>query len=204
MNKIITSMLAIAFLAVALSTQAQTNKVTFTLKVIEQYTNYDTGTLSVTKVASRSINTQNLMGALEDDFSTTFPTGSYLAYDNGLGGLVVIDPAHNKTDVSSVFSININDGVYASSYSDSTGAGSETDYNVITFSYEGPVTGLEFSISGLATSTFTQSAPNSSTGAVTTSQGSAVTSLVGTGTAPNGDPIVITGTAAEAKTSITQ
>jgi hypothetical protein len=153
---------------------------------------------------------------------TTFPSGAKLVAVNGSGNgpdfqvlasnsSLLVDVSDLLTGTNSgVYSNGGNNSVYSGKYSyqHNVAVGSETDLQIFSLNYNdvavfGDSEGLEFSLSGLATSTETESAPNSKTLAYTATQSIKLSNGAGDGFYKNSYFIVTGGLSASGSAKLT-
>ena len=214
-SKIIAGTAALAFLTIAAgSLQAQiTNVITFTATVKAQKESTDNGTNTITPAPKAvSVTTKTLLGFLAvDEFaegkfgSTNFPAGAKLVIitGNGDGEFQVLTSSNTfLVDVSDIlFAFEGNNNISSGKQNDYTGLANptETKLHVLTFGYDdsrvlplnGSTVDLQFHMTGLMTSTKTDTVPNNNTVYMET-KSNILTSGVGEGDF-QGNPFVITG-----------
>jgi len=153
----------------------------------------DNGTNTISTLAHASVTTASVIQALGAAVGTNFDSKATLEAVSDTNGnllsIVVMDDGQTN-DVTSFFTFNPGNFVASGKFSDSTGAGTETQYGTEEFvlTING---GLSFDVQGLTTLTSVTlfSATNKAT--ITTSQLNAT--VAGSGTATNGNATVLKG-----------
>jgi hypothetical protein len=197
--------------AVTNTLQAQTtNIITIAISASAQGNTSDVNGVTTAAAPSKhSLTTANILSllAVAENAEGNYPAGS--SFPTG-AKLVVIDndfqvlDAHNNflVDVSDVISGQdgqIGNDVYSGKQNDITGlaATSETDLHILTIYYDDTSisgsTGVKFYMTGLMTSTTTDTAPNGTTGVYMETQSHKLASGTGEGIY-QGYPFVLTGT----------
>ena len=217
-TKIMAGTAALALLTLAAgSLQAQvTNVITLSLSVSVQGNSTDVNGVTIAAAPIKhTVATKDILGFLaqaenaEGNYlaGTTFPTGAKL---------VVISSSNNNNPVFQVlaannsFLVDVSDiitsadgtfgnDIYSGKQNDTTllAATSETDLHILTMQYDDTwIMGsqdVKFYVTGLMTSTTTDTVPNATTSVYTESQSHKLASGTGEGTY-QGQPFVLTGT----------
>jgi hypothetical protein len=189
-------------LAVSETLHAQTpapvlEKVAFSLTTLKQGNSTTNRTTVKTATPAKKVETQtSLLSTLAQDASTTFPPGSAL-YFNGTG-FEVDKGGAQIADVSSILTVSIGAPVLtAGNYSVSNGPAaqpySETDYELITVAYNGSISGLSFSVTGVGSVTTTVPAANPHNNKFKQSGALSMQDGTGSGVTTEGSPFLLTG-----------
>jgi hypothetical protein len=202
-----------AFTASAVRAADVTLIITMTVKISQQNSNTDNGTLTTgLPPVPKARSTADILKKLAVDEhsvgnwpSNSFPSTAKLAVQTGSNGtFVVISGTNVLVDVSDIISFDSGDNeITSGKRSDSTGLASPSETRVqvgrINFddtAFSDPDGGLKFFLQGLITTTITDSTPVS--GVYTEKQKSTISSAVGEGTSNIGTgdehPFVMTGT----------
>jgi hypothetical protein len=186
--------------------------------MLAQGTNTDNNTTTTTKAPTRTtITTASVLKQLALDEnaagnygSTKFPPGAKLKYLAGTG-FQVDNGTNELVDVSDILSLEVNglNDISAGSYSDANGQGmppsSQTDYQLVTITYDATSLGgtTKYFVTGLATST-TRTTNPSAKGNYSETDSFSFQSGTGEGINAAGASIVITGFTISASGSAAQ